>query len=61
MIFRLEKDDIYQINLIIPGVFDGIGNGTYEFSISPGPYSQNIRSQFAKVAIVAGGGGGPHV
>jgi len=61
MIFRLEKDNIYQTNLIIHGVFDGIGNWTHEFSIDPAPYSQNIRSQFAKVAIVADGGGGPHV
>lgn len=56
MIFRLEKDVIYQTNPIILGVFDGIGNGTHEFSIDPGPYSQNIRSHFATVAIVPGGG-----
>ena len=56
MIFMLVKDDIYRTNLIIYGVFGGIGNGTHEFSIDPGAYIDNIRSQFAKVAIVAVGG-----
>lgn len=54
MIFREEEHDIYQINLIIDGVFDCIG--THEFSIDPEPDSRNIQSQFAKVAIVAYGG-----
>jgi len=56
MIFRLEKDVIYQTNPIIHGVFDGIGNLTHEFSIDPGPYSQNVRSQFEKVGTVPSGG-----